>query len=1366
MTPEADESAPWFFPIAIGAYRDGKFENIEVDVCAELTRLEEILAQFRVTAEPWAVPMAGRGRNEVDDRLRAWCEAEDSRNSVLYWTGHGWSNRKVHALAHAFSPAHVGRGGITPEVLAEAVDQRMGSPLREETWSFIVIDTCKSSIFADNLDRVLESDRYLLLGVSGDGKTTVGKFGDALRSAVDHAFAHRDSIKLSELGDYLNRELTGSYMRARGLDDTAILEREVQPSNIALDTRAELTRILRELSPDERRHFIPKAQGPETTELLWLFEGRDSKIRRVLGWLGSPEGLLVVTGSVGSGKSALLGHLIMLSRVELRDLLVRRGLIPPVPAAYHAFAGAFEAAVLLTGATASAVVTRFARELALGDPVSGDLDLQIDWLCKQLSARTALTVIVDALDEAVEPLEIAQRVLLRIAQVPGVRLIVGTRRSTQEGPALPETRDMDILDVLMPERDGPQLHLDYEPFAVARYLGRLLRDGLPGAAAGDVQAAVDQVISDEREFLYARLAAHEILADPGYLRTDRRDDLRVLLGHDYAGLFNVAVRRLTDGAPQNRALLTALASAEGRGLPMLDQVWQAVARACAEPGLRIETPHIAELLRQAEPYLILDSEDDQSVYRLAHRALAELLGAGETPRRHVAIVRELLAAAGPGEPLNRYVAAHLCGHAARVPEAWWLIAERPDVLDRLDPASVAAHAFPAGLANVPPEIAGVAMMADVLDQAGEQDRPGWRQIGTARHGGHPGLAVAGHWSPRWAALAHRPPSHVVGRHPGPVTALAVASSDAGQLMIVSCGDAGRAVRIWDPASAPGAGGRTAGTAGVRPRALVVFQDRNRRTRIAVGAEDRTLSILDGRSFDTGQGGVRSVTAIPRADSGGADLLTGGVNGTLRRWNPETGEQIGADWVGHRNGAVLCLARLTMPGGAIWVVSGGTDGTLRLWDPETGKADWIGHTGGGVLSIDVIGLGRDARIVSGGSDGTLRVWDPRLGQQVGVWTVADSCRLVSAVTAIHGSLREAFAVSGGDDGRLRLWDLRRGRQIGASWPAGHTAPVQALAASGPTIVSAGDDGSVRMTDVYTAASQEGAGPRHTGQVLAVASAAPYVVSGGDDGIRVWDQETGEQVGDVWPAGGAVQALCHVTLADRREVVVSGGHDMTLRRWDMTKRIGAPIGDPLTGHRGRITAIAAIPGTSLVVSGSVDADLRLWDVTTGQQQGSPWTGHKRGVQAIITVQPDGRGPLVVSAGADGQLRIWDPADGSQPRDPVNVHRRRIRALTTIPEAPDQVITADDDGLIRLWSIPSGTEIGDAWQASHAIIGLAAAPNATGGTDVIFASRTGVGRWDPRESKLLAYAKLPYQVSGVAVVGEAVTVATAEGILALNL
>src|SRR5262249_59072266 len=83
-------------------------------------------------------------------------------------------------------------------------------------------------------------------------------------------------------------------------------------------------------------------------------------------------------------------------------------------------------------------------------------------------------------------------------------------------------------------------------------------------------------------------------------------------------------------------------------------------------------------------------------------------------------------------------------------------------------------------------------------------------------------------------------------------------------------------------------------------------------------------------------------------------------------------------------------------------------------------------------------------------------------------------------------------------------------------------------------------------------------------------------------------------------GPVDGVGAGALPDGTPVIISGGHDHTVRVWRLGA--GTPAGDPLTGHYGGVTAVAAgaLPdGTPVIISGGglgsgiyVDDTVRGW------------------------------------------------------------------------------------------------------------------------------------------------------------------------------
>lgn len=218
-------------------------------------------------------------------------------------------------------------------------------------------------------------------------------------------------------------------------------------------------------------HFEPRSRGVAQQDWQgWYFTGRTSALRELVAWLSSSpaEGgkLRVVTGGPGAGKSAVLGRLVVLAdparRAQALDSggIVVAGTVPPL--------GSIDVRIHARGRTSDEVLTAIAQ--AVG--VSSD---GVQQLLGALRRRSKpFTIIIDALDEALDPDDLVRSVvrpLLWSERDIFVRLLIGTRPRLV--PALGAT-------------DDQVLNLDntayFERADLASYVQRLLMvDGDPTA---------------------------------------------------------------------------------------------------------------------------------------------------------------------------------------------------------------------------------------------------------------------------------------------------------------------------------------------------------------------------------------------------------------------------------------------------------------------------------------------------------------------------------------------------------------------------------------------------------------------------------------------------------------------------------------------------------------------------------------------------------------------------------------------------------------------------------------------------------------------------------------------------------------------
>lgn len=493
----------------------------------------------------------------------------------------------------------------------------------------------------------------------------------------------------------------------------------------------------------DARHFLERATGlgrlTETGGLVGCFTGRDRELRLISPWLNGDgdHDLRVVTGSPGSGKSALLGVLVCAASPALREatrpVWGRVAQFPlPVPdlAAVHA-----------RQRGVAAVTASVARQLGLPENAPPAA------LVAALRARDRRPVlVVDALDEADDPTALMEQLLLPLT-APGrpVRLLVGVRRYDEFAPLFERGRlhDLDDVEESVLEDDL----LDY----VIRLLRTVPEYRAGGGVTGAFAQAVAHALAAPGEggrhwgpFLVAGLYtrhfvaayADDVVTDPEVAAELGRAvpaDLRGVLELDLA---------LAHDQPWLRPVLRALAAARGAGMPV--SVLARVAPRFA-PDLPPPTAgQVRAALAAARFYLRQSMDTDRSnLYRLFHQGLADTLASGSAWEAGV-VLDGLLSSLGP-EGARDWTAAepYLFRHVA----AYAAAAGRAEVVD--DPGLVLHPDWPRD-----PRFAGVTTPAELAMAAA---RAG--EVALARRAanavGQPPLP----WQPRWA-IGTREPARV------------------------------------------------------------------------------------------------------------------------------------------------------------------------------------------------------------------------------------------------------------------------------------------------------------------------------------------------------------------------------------------------------------------------------------------------------------------------------------------------------------------------------------------------------------------------------------------------------------------------------
>ncbi|MFJ9422473.1 hypothetical protein, partial [Streptomyces sp. NPDC101249] len=1002
-------------------------------------------------------------------------------------------------------------------------------------------------------------------------------------------------------------------------------------------------------------HFIRRAGGAEPVHRGWgdgCFTGRAAQLRELAAWLDddtAEPGFRVVTGKPGVGKSALLGILVCAAHPVLR-----RHTRP-------LWAGLGD---LAPGENERIAVVH-ARRLRLGDIVAS-LERQLcyvnrgvhrsepdgigaagnpaEYLMGMVPADgPPVTVVVDALDEAQRPEDIATALLLPLARRTKegrLRLLIGTRNEAAVAPLLAQVNqnggctDLSAIAPSDVRRDvaGYVRRLLSRDGAYAVGTLRTVRESLATAIAETLAPDPDQGSRVPRreplrwgEFLAAGLYTHYLLhpASPPS-SAEEATALGQAVPRSLPALLELDLRRHTD-QHLLRPVLNALAFAQGRGMP--ESVLVHVAAAFTYPvGAGSLSPEdlYALLDGEARFYLRRDvDEDGTTVYRLFHEGLADWLRQPgswmpppDDPRcpsssRATELLYERILDAVPRDAtglLKWHLAApYLLRHTAQHAAA----AGRLDEL--LDDGDHLVHADPDVLVSTLSQAgSGQARLTSAVYRGSWAIHhllpPAERRMLLAldaarfRHGAlHARLSRPLDWQVRWATGNQISSALVrtLASRSGWVNALAVAWLEDRPHAVTGSDDG--SIRVWD---------------------------------LGTGTQVRRMP-------DHPNGWLNAVL-ITEIDHR-PHAFTAGLGGTVRLWDLTTGLLV-REFTGHARWVnAVAMAELD---GLLCAVTGDGDGVLRVWSLVEGTAvRRIAAHKGWINAVAVTSVGGRPHAVTADSNGSVCVWDLTSGAQL--HDLVGHTRWVNAVAVVQLGER-LHAVTAGNGGSVRLWDLTTGTQVCEL--TGHTSAVNAVA------------------------------------VTSLAG-VPHAVTGDNSGsVRLWDLTTGTQVRELTGHTSAVNAVAVVALAGVPHAITGSNSPGAVRVWDLTSPTSFP--EPVDLHGGvNAVALTEVEGRLLIVSAADHGAVQVRDLSTGQFV-RDLIGHTSGVNAVAASLIADR-PHVITAGRAGSVRVWDLTTGVQTRELIgHVGWVNAVAITVLAGRP-HAVTADGAGSVRVWDLTTGVQ-----------------------------------------------------------------------------
>jgi WD40 repeat protein len=428
-----------------------------------------------------------------------------------------------------------------------------------------------------------------------------------------------------------------------------------------------------------------------------------------------------------------------------------------------------------------------------------------------------------------------------------------------------------------------------------------------------------------------------------------------------------------------------------------------------------------------------------------------------------------------------------------------------------------------------------------------------------------------------------------------------------------------------------------------------------------------------------------------------NLISGGGNGTLRRWDSK-GKPMG-ETINTGHSQVLSLLELNNGD----LISGGSDGTLQLWHYNKLENDYTAKLGPvlgkrrrqpiytgqrGIVSLVQLDSGE---VISGGADGTIQRWESngmrkgrpiRTGQKT-VWSLvkmANGTFFTGGGNGMYGSLQRwrndmndvgppiatgqdlrslirmenGELISGGIFGAIRRWKdngTPLGRPVNTDQST--VRAMVELKSKNGELLTAGTDGTIQRWNSDLTPKGNPIDTRQGVALSLLALSSGEFYSGGSDGtIRRWklSEIKVPNAFIIKPNQLEVSSLLRL----RNGELITGGNDGTIRRWD---KDGQPIGGAIPTGQTQVKSMIELENGELITGGS-DGTIRRWSRNI-KQIGDVTKICDKPVCTPVVGMVEFKNRQLVVGGSDGTLQLWN-SDLTPLGDPIKTNLVQLYSM----------------------------------------------------------------------------------------------------------
>ncbi|MEW2604422.1 trypsin-like peptidase domain-containing protein [Streptomyces sp. NPDC047916] len=1118
--------------------------------------------------------------------------------------------------------------------------------------------------------------------------------------------------------------------------------------------------------PEAGRHWRPRARGVSIeTEQGFRFRGRSTALSKIVTWICEEpvRKALVVTGSPGVGKSAVLGRIVTTADAEIAAAL------PDNDAAIRTPIGAVHCAVHAKGKTALDVAVEISKAASAAIPE--DIDYLPEYLREALTDRpnSSFNIVIDALDEATTGQQsrlIVRRILAPLVETCahlGVRIVVGSRRRDDTGDLLGEFgRAITVLDLDDPSNFKQE---DLEAYTLATLQ-------LTGDERSDSPYSNDEIAWPIAQKI-AAMADHNFLVAGLVARSHGLHDAEAVapLEISFTPTVDGALRDYLDriepvGGCRSDLILAALAFAEAPGFSIT--LWRIAVEALS--GQPFTVNNLSAFAHSSAANFLVETNADQGdvVYRLFHQALNDTLidsrselysrKSDESALAQAMITEGAKSRWADTDPyLRRSLARHaelggvldtlleddryllyadlrrLVPVTDRVDSE--LARQKTKLIRRTPRALNSGHAERIGLLSVTEAQQQLGRSFQDLDEAAPY-RASWSSVIP----GSEEALLEGHT--RWSYIL-------------------CSFEVAGQHLLASAGG-DRTVRIWDPVLCEVIHVLEGHTDEVRAITQVRLGDQDS---LATAGRDGTIRFWDPVSGDL----LHSLDGFPEGFStlnslvfGTQGVLIGAsaVEAEVSLIDPTDGAIIGAlqrheDWVSD-----ICEVSVS---GRRFVASCSEDGKVHLWNLSESKIHLtisLGHWEW-ARSLCSIEVGGHQFLAGACYDGAVRLWDPLDGALERVLIGHEGSALTICEAKLSG---KSVLVSGSDDQTLRIWDPSTGQTLKVLH--GHTDWIYSVRAVGShergRLASTGDDRSIRLWDPETGEEktlvQDAAADSFELSCVLQGSNGPEFLTAlaGNAGVVIRSSVNG-QIQQTIPSQ-AVYSMCELSVGGSPRLAVGGSRFIEL--WN-PETLSKTYSWPLSGYGSQVSSLCTLKVfDDVLMAGAVRNSILFW----GLSRNSP-VHHIRlnlNVRDICPVPIDGR-KFLSCLGYNGQVQIVNPRIGEVISELAVGQNSTVQCLIQVGGRV-LLSTGSDEGVIQLWDPENGKRVGVLEGHSARLVNIW--PYSKMGHSVLVSAGNdrSVRIWDPIRFQCLADIPLYHSITWASQVGDTIMLSLNAGMFGI--